>query len=245
MRRWRDLIAEAPRQATLTAWAGTAGDWAFLPRAFHGRPLISLGYVWVGDPDEGRRLLPALRDAARPVAERVETRTYVELQCMDDDREGSHLRRYWRGHYVRVLDDAAIDAFVSRGARQGDDAADLAYLPAGRLQSYGGEIGAVGQSDTAFDHRDALVEFVAGAGWSDAAEDERRISAARSYGAAMAPFASGVYVNDLGDEGEAGVRRAYGASKMARLAGLKGRYDPDNVFHLNHNIRPRVGRGGP
>ena len=64
---------------------------------------------------------------------------------------------------------------------------------------------------------------------------------ARRYGAAMAPFASGVYVNDLGDEGEAGVRRAYRASKLARLAALKERYDPDNVFHLNHNIRPRAG----
>jgi hypothetical protein len=177
------------------------------------------------------------------VAERVEAHTYVQLQRMDDDRQGSHLRRYWRGHYLRVLDDAAIDAFVSRGASRGDDPDDMASLPGGRLQTYGGEIGAVGQHETAFDHRDALVEFVAGSSWSDAAEDERRIPAARRYGAAMAPFASGVYVNDLGDEGEAGVRRAYGAAKLARLAALKDHYDPDNVFHLNHNIRPRAGGG--
>jgi FAD/FMN-containing dehydrogenase len=84
---------------------------------------------------------------------------------------------------------------------------------------------------------------VAGASWTDPAEDERRISTARRYSDAMAPFASGVYVNDLGDEGEAGVRRAYGAAKMARLAALKDRFDPDNVFHLNHNIRPRAAQG--
>jgi FAD/FMN-containing dehydrogenase len=54
----------------------------------------------------------------------------------------------------------------------------------------------------------------------------------------MAPFASGVYVNVLTDEGEAGVRRAYDDAKLARLAQIKRRYDPDNVFHLNHNIRP-------
>ena len=93
--------------------------------------------------------------------------------------------------------------------------------------------------ETAFSHRDALVEFVAVAGWTDPAEDEARMAAARRYGAAVEPFASGVYVNDLGDEGEAGVQRAYGPDKLARLAALKDRYDPENVFHLNHNIHPR------
>lgn len=87
-----------------------------------------------------------------------------------------------------------------------------AGIPGGRLQTYGGEIGAVGPGDTAFDHRDALVEFVAGTSWSEAAEDERRISVARRFGAAMAPFASGVYVNDLGDEGESGCGARTGRS---------------------------------
>jgi|GEM_PF-1873240 len=62
--------------------------------------------------------------------------------------------------------------------------------------------------------------------------------AARRYGAAVAPFASGVYVNALTDEGAGGVRRAYRPDQLARLATLKDRYDPGNAFHLNHNIRP-------
>jgi FAD/FMN-containing dehydrogenase len=242
MGRWRDLIAEAPRLATLTAWAGTAGRWPFLPAELQGRPLVSVGFVWVGEPDGGRRLLRALREPVKPAAERIEAQTYVHLQCMDDDREGSQLRRYWRGHYLRTLDEAAIEAFISRGVHSGGDPRHQAFLPNGRLQTYGGAIGAVGRDETAFDHRDALVEFVAGARWTDASEDEGRMSLARRYGAAMAPFASGVYVNDLGDEGEAGVRRAYGLTKMARLAALKDRYDPDNVFHLNHNIRPAAAK---
>jgi hypothetical protein len=79
---------------------------------------------------------------------------------------------------------------------------------------------------------------------SDPAEDHERMSAARRYAAAIEPFASGVYVNDLADEGAAGVKRAYGSGQLARLTALKDRYDPDNVFHLNHNIPPTAKSAG-
>jgi FAD/FMN-containing dehydrogenase len=236
--RWRERIVEAPPQATMTAWVGTTGEVPHLPADLWNRPLVSVGYVWVGDPDQGRGLLPALRDGPPPVAERVEELTYLELQCMDHDRQGQGLRRYWKGHYLREFGDGAIEAFLSSGA--GDGGGDPALLPSGSLQSYGGAIAAVGDEETAFSHRDALVEFVATATWTDRAEDGARMAAARRYGAAVEPFASGVYVNDLTDEGEAGIQRAYSPAKVARLAALKDRYDPENVFHLNHNIRPRT-----
>jgi hypothetical protein len=92
---------------------GTAGETSSLPPELHGRPLASVGYVWVGNPDQGRKLLPALRDAPPPpLAERVQELSYLELQTMDDEahRHGL-LRRYWKGHYLRDLDDAAIQAF--------------------------------------------------------------------------------------------------------------------------------------
>jgi FAD/FMN-containing dehydrogenase len=235
LRHWRALIAEAPRQATMTAWVGTTGAMPGLPPEAGNRPMAALGYVWVGDPDQGRRLLPALRAAAPSLAERVQELSYLELQRLEDEQQRHRLRRYWKGHFLRELPDGAIDAFVGRGA--GGDG-DPAMLPAGSLQSYGGAVGEVGDADTAFSHRDALVEFVAVASWTDPAEDPPRMSAARRYAAAVEPFASGVYVNALTDEGETGIRRAYGADKLARLAALKDRYDPDNVFHLNHNIRP-------
>jgi FAD/FMN-containing dehydrogenase len=240
LRRWRDQIGEAPSRATLTAWVGTSGEWSFLPRDLHNTPLASAGFVWVGDPDKGRRLLPLFSGLGRPVAERVDNLTYLELQSIDDDAHRHGLqRRYWKGHYLPQLPDAAIDAFLAQGAPDADAAADRSFLPAASLQSYGGAIASLSDDETAFTHRDVLVEFIAAAGWTDPAEDEQRIAAARRYGATLEPFADGVYVNVLTDEGQDGVRRAYGADKLARLAALKHRYDPENVFHLNHNIRPR------
>ncbi|GAB3892933.1 hypothetical protein GCM10027612_41530 [Microbispora bryophytorum subsp. camponoti] len=87
-----------------------------------------------------------------------------------------------------------------------------------------------------------MFEFGAGARWTDPAEDDARMSAARAAGASLEPYASGIYVNSLtADEladGQRGVRRAYSAAKLARLTAVKTAYDPANVFHLNQNIRP-------
>jgi FAD/FMN-containing dehydrogenase len=234
LRAFRGLAASAPPQANPGAWAGTAPDWPFLPAELHGTDLVNVGFVWIGDPEEGRQLIPTLRDVATPVAELIDESSYLELQASADEAMKPGMRRYWKGHYLRELSDAAIEAFLGRGgpAREGE-------LPAkGSLLAYGGAIGQVGIGDTAFSHRDAMFEFITTEGWEDPAEDEARMAAPRRFATAMEPFASGVYVNALADEADRGVRAAYSASTLARLTSLKDRYDPQNVFHLNHNIPP-------
>jgi FAD/FMN-containing dehydrogenase len=228
LRGWRDLLPGAPRAATFTASATTVAD----------RPIVSVGYVWVGDVAEGLAYLSTIRQIGTPATERVMEMSYVELQSMSDDPNGHGRRRYSKGHYMTEFSDAAIDAFIARGlhARGGDP--DWSRVPNGGLQGYGGAIGDVADDEAAFSHRRALIEFGCATSWVDPEEDGDRTTAARAYGAALEPFASGVYVNALGDEGQDGVRRAYPAAKLARLAELKRRYDPDNAFHLNQNIRP-------
>ena len=233
LRGWRDLSAIAPRAATFTAWVGESQS-PFLPPQWHGRPVANVGFVWAGEPELERQLLPALRALGRPVAERIEELSYLERQRMDDTLEGHALRRYWKGHYFRSLPDEAIDAFLLRGTPDGHGE----RLPAASLQAYGGAIAEVPDADSAFSQRDAMFEFVAAARWSDAAEDEERMSAARRYAASLEPFATGMYVNAMSDEGATGVARAYPPAKLARLRALKSAYDPENVFHLNQNIPP-------
>jgi FAD/FMN-containing dehydrogenase len=230
MRRWADLIPEAPRQATLTAWVGPAARVPSLTDGSSGPVMASVGFVWVGDPTDGRSLLPTFRGLGPAIAESVEEMSYLELQSIADDSTRSGMRRYWKGHYFRELSDSAIAAFLSLPASDTD-------LHAG-LQSYGGGIADTGEHESAFSQRDALVEFVAGTRWVDPADDDAQVLAARRYGAAVEPFASGIYVNSLLDEGDQGMTRAYRPDNLRRLTELKGRYDPENVFRLNHNVRP-------
>jgi FAD/FMN-containing dehydrogenase len=241
MRRWRDLLGDnVPPEATPLAWVGRMPDSPDVPAELRNRTVAILGFVWVGDPENGRRwLMPHVASLGVPLAEQVEEVTYLGLQSTDDEwhRPGSR-RRYYKGHYLTELSDNAIDAFLSQG--EPDPEADRPLFLNGSFQGYGGAIAATSNDDSAFSHRNALVEFVAATAWTDPAEDEQRIESARRFGAAMEPFASGVYVNDLTDEGQAGIRRAYGPGTLARLAALKDRYDPGNLFHLNHNIRPTI-----
>jgi FAD/FMN-containing dehydrogenase len=238
LRAWRELLPDAPREATLTADANTAPPDSDLPERLHGRPVVSVGFVWVGDVDEGRRYLErTFRETGDAVAESVSELRYVELQGIADEFHHHGRRRYMKGHYLTELSDAAIETFIGRGVSANAEP-DWTRIPNGGFQAYGGAIGEVDDDDAAFSHRGTLVEWGGATNWLDAAEDDQRIAAARAYGAAMEPFASGVYVNVLTDEGEAGVRRAYNEAKLTRLAQLKRRYDPENVFHLNNNIRP-------
>jgi FAD/FMN-containing dehydrogenase len=217
LRGWRDLNATAPRQATFTA--GVGGGKA------------TVGYVWVGDQKAGQELVPSIRALGRPIAERVVPSTYVELQARDDVVDGHARRRYAKGHYLRELTDEAIDVMLAV-TEAGSSA------PGVGLQAHGGAIDDMPPDDTAFSHRGTLFELGASTSWTDPAEDEDRMDGARSYAATMARFASGVYVNMLNDEGPTGVSRAYSPAKLSRLTAVKDNYDPQNVFHLNQNIKP-------
>lgn len=179
MRGWRDLAAEAPREATLTAAIG--GD------------EVGLGYVWIGDPAAGRTLLGGLRCIGSPDRVDVQQVSYIALQTREDSNEGHNYRRYWKGHYLSELTNSAIGALLDRDP---DDQA----LPSISLQAYGGAIADVDDNATAFSHRSTRFEYVASAMWSDPNQDSERIAAARHVAAKLEPFAAGAYVNTLSEE---------------------------------------------
>ncbi|MFB6608980.1 FAD-binding oxidoreductase [Agromyces sp. NPDC056379] len=222
MRVWRDLAADAPREATFTTTISGA--------------TVALGFVWVGDPVAARpridELERRLAEVAAPARSSIDPLSYLQLQTREDDIEGHEWRRYWKGHYFRELGDDLIDALLAR---------DGGLSPDVSLQAYGGAIAEVPGDATAFSRRDTAFEFVAASRWRSPDDDALRMAAARRYASTMDGFSSGAYVNVLGDDGDAGIRRAYSADQLARLTAVKDAYDPGNVFHLNQNIRPSAG----
>ena len=143
MRRWRDLLADAPRAATLTADVMTVD----------GRPVVIIGYVWVGDPDEALAYLPTMRSIGTPRDESVSPMSYLALQSIGDENHHHGKRRYSAGHYLTELSDAAIDAFLTRGI-SASDGVDWSRVAGGGFQAYGGAIGEVSNEDAAFSHRE-------------------------------------------------------------------------------------------
>ena len=177
MRRWRDLLGEnVPRQATPVASVGTTVD----SPEFRRSCATALWPAWVSSGWVTRttagRLVPRVRRWAPPLAERVEELPYLELQTMDDEWHRPGLRRrYFKGHYLREFPMRRSTRSCPRGkptpARTGRDCRTV-------RQGYGGAIAATSDNDSAFSHRNALVEFVAAAGWTDPAEDAQRIGGA-------------------------------------------------------------------
>jgi FAD/FMN-containing dehydrogenase len=217
------FLADAPDELTTSVSLGVDPD---------GAPVASIAVCWCGDPDEGIAVLRPLREFGPPGADTIAATSYVTLQSAPDANFPAGRLHYWKSGYLRHFTDAAVETLL----------AIIAAVPPGAtgigLQSLRGAASRVPVDATAFPHRAEQYDFLILAQWSDPAESDRHIAWARESFAAMQPhLEDAVYVNNLGSEGPERIRAAYGPNHE-RLAELKRRYDPANVFRLNQNVTP-------
>ena len=229
--------AERTRQAlqSYPAFAAACPDElsmsASLGRDDDGRPVFSVGLCWSGEPDGLDLALRPLRDLG-PTTDQVAPTDYSALQKAHDGGFPPGQNHYWKSSFFTDLTDDAVDALLHFAAEMPSAASGIG------MQQLHGVAARVDPAATAFPHRRSQSELLILAQWADPAETERNIVWTRALFEAMQPFtASGVYVNDLGEEGENRVRAAYGAN-FDRLAAVKAAYDPVNLFRANQNIRP-------
>ncbi|MBS0640700.1 MAG: BBE domain-containing protein [Proteobacteria bacterium] len=157
---------------------------------------------------------------------------YVDLQASADDLFLPGRRFYWKTHFLHRLDDGLIDVLLDRFEHVPSPQSLIA------MQPLGGAIARVPVGATAFANRDAMIDLIPTSIWEDHATDAANITWVRDIWQASRRFSTGgVYVNNLGDEGDERVQDAYGAN-FRRLIEVKTKYDPDNVFRMNQNIRP-------
>ena len=197
-----------------------------------GEGVVSVSVCYCGPAEEGERVLRPLREFGSPLADNIQPMAYTALQSAPDAGFPPGRRHYWKSSYLKELSDEAIEVMVRFVSEMPSPTTGVG------LQQMHGAASRVDPTATAFPHRDEHYDFLILSQWADPAESERNVEWTRSLFEAMEPsFEGGVYVNNLGDEGEDRVREAYGAN-YERLLTLKGKYDPTNFFRLNQNIKP-------
>jgi FAD/FMN-containing dehydrogenase len=232
--RYLELSAELPRSITTYLGIQPAEETPGVPDHVVGGPIVWIGFVAIDTGVDLVAVARPLTEIRRPYAEIPWSGSFRELQRTTSEVPGSHRRRYWKAHYVDEPTDAFVDAFV--GKEIGTD--PRPFYAEIELFQQGGAIADRASDATAFANRSATFDVIAVGYWDEPDEDEARMAALRGAADRVAPFRSGVYLNNLGDEGEDRVREAFRDGRFARLQALKSRMDPDNVLHRNANIPP-------
>jgi FAD/FMN-containing dehydrogenase len=209
-----------------------------LPAEVHGRRIVGIGICSVGDPAEDDTLLAPLRALGTPLFDSVARKPLSVHNAMFDPSVPPRNGYYWKSHYLAGLSDDFIDIAVERHLRAPQP---WSYSLIGQL---GGAIARIADDATAYAHRGVPYLININGVDDDPAQDDEIVAWTRETFDALAPFSTGgVYVNFVGNEGEDRVRAAYGPA-YARLAAIKARYDPDNVFSTNQNVRPAASTTG-
>ncbi len=226
LRFYRDAVADASDDLTVFAGLVHAPDGS-------GAKLSALVVCHAGDPDDAARELAPLLSFGSPVMTQVGLMPYPQMNTLLDAGYPLGSLNYWLSSFTRGLTDALIDAAVERFASV------PSTMTAILLEHFHGAVTRVGPTDTAVPHREHGWNLLIPSVWTDPAATEANIRWTRETHAALTPHLAGRrWLNYLGDdEAEDAVRAAYGPN-YDRLRDIKRRYDPANVFHLNHNIAP-------
>jgi FAD/FMN-containing dehydrogenase len=219
----------AERVREFAATHEDAGIWLGFAKE-EDRPVFIFGSAHTGGIDKAEQDLRVFREAG-PLMDWYGTKQYLALQGMNDEVMGWGKRFYTKSGFFPELTDEIVSACASLTEAIPSDA-ELS------LWCHGGAVGRVSNEAMAYTGRDAAFSCSAELLWTDPADDEARMEWGRSAIARLKPFmTTGRYVNDVVEARTDGAE-IYGKAKYERLVALKRKYDPENVFRLNQNIRP-------
>lgn len=239
MRKWRDFCETAPDELAVWTVQRKAPPLPFLPAEVHGTDVVVLAVMYAGDVTEGGRITAPLSTFGDAIAAVLAPQPYAAFQQAFDPLLAPGARNYWKSSDFEELTDAALDVLV--------DAARAVPGPECEVfvAQLGGAMARVPSDATAYEGRNARYIMNVHGRWRSATEDGAGRTWARTLFEAVAPFATGGgYVNFLTEDESARVKSAYGAN-YERLQDIKRRYDPENLFRMNHNIPPAAQGGEP
>ena len=239
LRRYRDVVTAAPDELAVWVVMRKAPPLPFLPPEVHGTEVVVLAALYAGSVADGERALAPLRAITGAHADVIGPTPYAGFQTAFDPLLTPGARNYWKTHNFETLSDTLIDTLVVQARRLPGPMCELF------LTHMGGAVSRRPNDATAYAGRGAQFIMNVHARWEDVAQDAACVTWARSVFEATAPQAGpGAYVNFMTQDEAGRVRAAYG-DNYARLAAIKAKYDPTNLFRVNQNITPSAAALGP
>lgn len=232
MRFHRDYLRELPDEMTVWMAVRHAPPLPFLPEKVHGRMVIVVPFVWLGEPADGEKLIKPIRETTETLGEGIGMHPWIGWQSGFDGLLGHGARNYWKSHHLKDLSDPCIDKIIEFAGKLPSQECEV-FIP-----HMEGAPSRVLETETAFSHRNTPFVLNIHTRWQDASDDEKCLAWAREFHENTQEFAKGVYVNFLSQEGDDRIKEAYTTEVWNRLVKLKDNWDPENRFHTNQNIRP-------
>jgi FAD/FMN-containing dehydrogenase len=234
IRSFVELADAAPKELSAIANVMKAPPVPFIPEEQHGKPVLFGIMVYSGDAAAGAGVLAPFRALADPILDTLTPMRYPGIYEMMGQEEEAPMPAAMivRSMFTDAFDDESAEAITEY---VGESTADMAVA---QLRVLGGAVATVPADATAYAHRDRRIMVNVAAMLSEPAETSLHEQRVDRLVAWLRRDTGGVYVNFLGEEGEARVREAYPGSTWERLRDVKRRYDPNNLFRLNQNVPP-------
>jgi len=228
----REYVRGLPDEMTVWMVIRKAPPLPFLPENVHGKLVVIVPFVWLGNPEEGEKLIKPIQEICESHGEHFGMTPWPAWQSGFDALVAHGARNYWKSHHLKDLSDGCIDQILSFAESLPSDECEI-FIP--HMEGAPSRIPA---DATAFSHRSTPFLLNIHTRWRNQTDDEPCIAWAKNFHGSTEPFSQGVYVNFLSEEGEARVKDAYTDTVWKRLVQLKDKYDPTNMFRLNQNIKP-------
>jgi FAD/FMN-containing dehydrogenase len=230
---WRAFVATAPDEVSAWVVLRKAPPLPFLPAEWHGKEILVLAVCALGDLEAAEKAVAPLRAIGKPIADVVGPAPFTAWQQAFDPLLTPGARNYWKSHDFKQLDDGLLQVVTDAAAKL--PGADTEVV----LANLGAAVNRVPADATAYPHRDVNFIMNVHTRWSDASQDQACIAWARQLFDAAAPFATGgVYVNFMPEDETSRVQTGAYGRNYERLAKAKAKYDPNNLFRMNQNIKP-------
>jgi FAD/FMN-containing dehydrogenase len=230
----RDYVRKLPDEMTVWMVVRHAPPLPFLQTNVHGKMVVAVPFVWLGERDKGEELIKPLQEVTESHGEAIGMNPWVAWQAGFDGLVEPGARNYWKSHHLKGLSDDCIDTIIEFADKMPSDECEV-FIP-----HMEGAPSRIPESDTAFAHRKTPFVLNIHTRWQNISDDDKCLAWAREFHSSTEGFAQGVYVNFLSDEGETRVKDAYTEEVWQRLVQVKNKYDPNNIFKMNQNIKPSL-----